>query len=133
MNTSLSRTFAATVAACTLALLAACAVVHAPVDFVALDTAAPAQPQRLASAVTIEFDTGYRRTIKAASQWKLVGSVAQGEVFKPVNDVFALEGAHMHEAYLVVHQGSVVGFYLPAERSFSSLRQQIPFSFSRTP
>jgi hypothetical protein len=32
--------------------------------------------------------------------WARVGRAEQGEVFKPVNGVFTIEGAHVHEAYL---------------------------------
>jgi hypothetical protein len=39
-----------------------------------------------------------------------------------MNDVFTIEGAHIHEAYLVVDAGDqLVGFYLPAEQAFSPM------------
>ena len=62
---------------------------------------------------------GYRRTIRQGSVWTRVGRVSQGEVYKPTNQVFMVEGTHVHEAYLVLDGDQVVGFYLPVERAFA--------------
>jgi hypothetical protein len=77
-------------------------------------------------AVTITPSTGYSKVIKADSTWQLAGSVPHGEVYRPIGDVFAVEGANVHEAYLVVNQGQVVGFYLPGEGAFAPLPGRIP-------
>jgi len=58
-------------------------------------------------------------------------SVTQGEVFKPYHDVFTLEGTNVHEAYLVVSNNTLKGFYLPVERTFSPLNTQISLTFSQ--
>jgi hypothetical protein len=44
-------------------------------------------------------------------------------------DVFTVEGSHIHEAYLVVDSGTLVGFYLPAEQSYSKLDQRTAITF----
>ena len=62
---------------------------------------------------------GYRRVIGRGSVWTRIGRVVEGEVYKPVNRVFTVEGAQIHEAYLVLDGDRVVGFYLPVERAFS--------------
>ena len=62
---------------------------------------------------------GYQRTIRKGSVWTRVGRVSQGEVYKPVDQVFTVEGTHVHEAYLVLDGDRVVGFYLPVERAFA--------------
>jgi opacity protein-like surface antigen len=115
-------------AACALAVVAGCAsVAYSPA---ALQTAATSPaPRALANPLDIEFDTGFHRTIAAGSQWQQVGAIAQGAVYKPHQDVFTLEGAHIHEAYLVVEQDKLVGFYLPAERGFSPLKRQLAINF----
>lgn len=110
--------------------VAACAAVaHVPAQIDLLDSAARGEPLVLAEPVSIAFDTGYRRDLRAGSRWLRVGSVAQGAVYKPHDDIFTVEGAHMHEAYLVVGQGKVVGFYLPAERAFTPLSQPLAIFF----
>lgn len=69
----------------------------------------------------VTFNSGYERAILKDSPWKLVGSVPQGRVYASAESVFSVEGAHVHEAYLVVTKGNLVGFYLPVEKSFTPL------------
>jgi hypothetical protein len=73
-------------------------------------------------------NTGFHRDIAAGSRWQLAGRIAQGDVYQAVGNVFTVEGAHIHEAYLVVDNQAVVGFYLPAERGFSPLKQHSAIS-----
>jgi hypothetical protein len=68
---------------------------------------------------SIDVGPGYRRTIWEGSVWTRVGRVTEGEVYRPITHVFTVEGAHVHEAYLVLDKNHVVGFYLPVERAFS--------------
>ncbi len=110
-------------------LLAGCAQVAQLPSTMTPMTAAVGTPVTLAMPLQMLLDTGYTRSVKAGSQWLQVGMIAEGTVFKPYRDVFTLEGAHVHEAYLVVRNGVLVGFYLPAERSFSPLKQQITVTF----
>ena len=72
--------------------------------------------------------TGYTRTLKAGSTWTKVGAVPQGDVYKIDNDVFLLEGAHMHEAYSVISARRLVGFYLPFEQAFVAIAPEITLS-----
>lgn len=62
---------------------------------------------------------GYDRVIARGTRWTKVGRSSEGDVYKPVGRVFTVEGAHVHEAYLVLEGDRVVGFYLPVERAFS--------------
>lgn len=91
-------------------------VVRAPADFVALSQA---QARRIVIVrpAEITLESGYRRTINAGVVLLEVGIVSAGHVFKPVNTVFTVEGKHMHEAYLVLRNERVVGFYLPVEKA----------------
>ncbi len=78
---------------------------------------------RVREPVNIRLDSGYTREIKAGSAWRFIGTVPQGRVFRPVDDVFTVEGANVHEAYLVLDSGRLVGFYLPVEGAFSPLKR----------
>jgi hypothetical protein len=51
-----------------------------------------------------------------------VGRSAEGEIFRPADGVFTVEGTQVHEAYLVLDGNRLVGFYLPVERAFSPSR-----------
>ena len=107
-------------------LLSACAaVVQSPATLSPPGAAQHGAPLVLMKDAELTLDTGYGRTLRAGSRWQHTGSVAQGDVYKPVQDVLTIEGAHMHEAWLVLSGRTVVGFYLPAERSFSPLRAQL--------
>lgn len=118
------------VAACMLALLSACAsVAQTPAQLQATPAGASSAVRTLDTPLDIELDTGYRRTIAAGSQWQQVGSIDQGAVYRPHLNVFTLEGANIHEAYLVVDKDKLVGFYLPAERGFSTLKHQLRVTF----
>jgi hypothetical protein len=97
---------------------------RAPVAFTPLTSGEP-RTLRVRETVSLTPSTGYARVIRAGSTWRLVGSLPQGEVYRPVGDVFTVEGAHVHEAYLVVVQGRVVGFYLPGEGAFAPLPDRV--------
>lgn len=84
-------------------------------------------PARLVATKTISFalDLGYARTIKAGSVFKQIARTEKGTVLKPVNTVFTVEGAQVHEAYPVLQGNRIVGFYLPVERAFSPLKEPV--------
>jgi hypothetical protein len=113
------------------ASLSGCAVQHSPTQLAALPPTQQARPCVLLAPVEIRLATGYARSLKQGSAWQPVGSTAQGMVFRPLDDAFTVEGAHVHEAYLVVQEGQLVGFYLPAERGFSRLEHPIPIHFKQ--
>src|SRR5262245_51026650 len=73
--------------------------------------------------VSVLVGPGYTRVISMGSAWTRIGRVSEGEVYKPVNRVFTVEGAHIHEAYLVLEGDRLTGFYLPVERAFSPARE----------
>ncbi|HEU4382120.1 MAG TPA: hypothetical protein VFR85_01355 [Anaeromyxobacteraceae bacterium] len=110
--------------ALTLGLGCAAELSRAPVAFTPI-TGEP-RTLRVKETVSVTPSTGYTRNIRAGSAWRLVGSLPQGEVYRPVGEVFTVEGANVHEAYLVVAQGSVVGFYLPGEAAFAPLPGAVP-------
>lgn len=107
-------------------LLAACAptVVQQPTQL----TPSAGKSFRLARAAEVALSTGYSTTLRANTRWELVGTLAQGEVYRTKDQVVTVEGAHIHEGYIVVQQGALVGFYLPVERTFSPVTPGTPLS-----
>ena len=77
--------------------------------------------------VQVKLDSGYTRVIRANTEFAAAGRISQGLVLRPTETVLTVEGAHVHEAYAVVHGEQLVGFYLPVERAFSSLPQATSF------
>lgn len=78
----------------------------------------------------ITLDTGYHRSLVRGSQWVLAGEIDEGTVYKPTHGVFTLEGADVVEAYLVVSNNRLVGFYVPKTKGFSPLDHQVLITFS---
>ncbi|OZI19557.1 hypothetical protein CAL26_18270 [Bordetella genomosp. 9] len=76
----------------------------------------------------ITLPTQYTRRIPMHSRWRLVGHLPEGDVYRPVDTVFTIEGRQVHEAYLVVSGGNLVGFYLPGEKRYSALNSRIPLN-----
>ncbi|XLZ69526.1 hypothetical protein ABT364_23785 [Massilia sp. SR12] len=119
-------TFKLTTFLLSAALLCGCAVVHQPTSM----TPVVAESRlTLAATVPLRLETGYQRTLLQGSQWTRVGQVAQGDVLRPYQHVLTVEGSHIHEAWLVVNDGKLVGFYLPAEGAFSP-QKPVPLSFN---
>ncbi len=79
----------------------------------------------MSTAVPIQLETGYQRTLKAGSVWRLAGHLPQGSVYAPVDSVLTIEGRQVHEAWLVVCEGTLLGFYLPGESAYSPLTRPI--------
>jgi len=75
----------------------------------------------LTDAVLLEPSTGYTRVLARGSRWREAGRISEGRVYRPINGVLTAEGRHVHEAYLVLDGGRVVGFYLPVEQAFMAL------------
>jgi hypothetical protein len=65
---------------------------------------------------------GYSRTLREGSNWDLIGSIPEGNVYKPRDQVLTVECSNVYEAYLVCVNQSLVGFYLPVEHGFVALK-----------
>ncbi|MGB0206072.1 MAG: hypothetical protein ACPF9K_13645 [Neptuniibacter sp.] len=85
----------------------------------------PIQTITFLDQVIIKLSTGYSRKIDKGSDWRFVGTIKEGNVFRPVDQVFTVEGAHVHEAYLTLQEKTLVGFYFPGENAFSQFEPQL--------
>jgi hypothetical protein len=73
----------------------------------------------------------YSRKLRKNSKWECIGTIDQGEVYKPINQCFTLECSNVYEAFLVIQNDNLIGFYLPVEKGYNSLKTPIPLSLSR--
>jgi hypothetical protein len=119
------------IVALALVMATGCAVQQQQTRFSPLSSQQISRPARLQQQIDIRLNTGYSRSLKGGSLWTDIGSVSEGEVYKPFQDVFTLEGAHIHEAYLVVANNTLTGFYLPAEQTFSPLDQKVSINLNK--
>ena len=81
--------------------------------------------------IQLQLDGGYERLIPAKTEFIEVGRLREGTVLRPTRHVLTVEGAHVHEAYLVVSDDMIVGFYLPVERAFAPLDHRVKVTFKR--
>ena len=84
----------------------------------------PAKFIQIVEEATVSSSAGYSRVIPSGSKWEYVGLVREGNVYKPIGHVFTIEGYHVHEAYLVVSDKRLIGFYLPVENAFSGVKKE---------
>jgi hypothetical protein len=112
-----------------LGILGGCAleVVRSPVNI----TLVKGSEFVLTQPAYLVLDSGYQRTINSGTTFLEIGTTQYGMVLKPLNTSFTIEGAHMHEAYPVIQNGAVTGFYLPVEKSFSPLTKPIAISIEK--
>jgi hypothetical protein len=78
----------------------------------------------LEKELNVNLDTGYKRKLKVNTNWTYAGTISLGDVFRTGDQVLTVEGSNIHEAYIVVSSGKLVGFYLPVERTFCPLSEQ---------
>jgi hypothetical protein len=71
--------------------------------------------------VRVGLGTGYSRTLKQGTRWAFVGTIPQGDVYKTKDQVLTVEASNIHEAFIVVASGKIIGFYLPVEKTFTPL------------
>lgn len=84
----------------------------------------PAKFIQIVEEASVSSSAGYSRVIRSGSKWEYVGLLKEGNVYKPIDHVFTIEGYHVHEAYLVVKGNTLIGFYLPVENSFSRVKKE---------
>ena len=76
---------------------------------------------------------GYSRTLRKGSRWFAIGKLTEGVVYRSRDQTLTIECSNVFEAYPVVTQERLVGFYLPVEKGFSPLSEPIPLAVSRQP
>jgi hypothetical protein len=76
---------------------------------------------KLSEDVEISLGTGYKRKLKAGTRWECIGKIEKGDVYRTKDQILTVEGSNIYEACIVVSEDQLVGFYLPANQTFSPL------------
>ena len=79
----------------------------------------------LTKNIIVGIGSGYKRTLKKGTRWFCIGSIKQGDVFKTKDQILTIEASNIYEANIVVVKDNLIGFYLPVEHSFSSLKTPV--------
>jgi hypothetical protein len=72
----------------------------------------------LHAPVVIELDHAKPVRLRAKTSWDRIGEIPQGTVFSTADQVVVVESFNTRQAYIVVSEGRVVGYFLPVENSF---------------
>ena len=103
-------------------LIAGCHVKYTPV---ALETDTPKPMWRLTEKVDIRLESGSTTHLNPDTTWDYVGTIEQGEVYKTKDQIVTIKGANMFEAYIVLSEDCIVGFYLPVEKGFTRISKPV--------
>jgi hypothetical protein len=60
-------------------------------------------------------------TLNANTTWTFVGKIEQGDVYKSKEQTVTVWGSNFYEAYPVIKGGTLYGFYLPVEKTFTAI------------
>ncbi len=102
-------------------------VVRNKVDFSPSD-AGDGSVLTMARPVRVGGVTGFHEVLEKGTSWRRAGSIPQGDVYRRVGGVFMLTGRNAHEAWLVVSDRGLVGFYLPGEGAFAPASRVLELS-----
>jgi hypothetical protein len=76
-------------------------------------------------SIEVSLGTGYSRTLKAGTRWECVGRIQAGSVFESKDQLLTVEASNIHEAYIVLSVGKLVGFYLPGKNGYFGLAKPV--------
>jgi hypothetical protein len=67
----------------------------------------------------VTIASGWATPLRKGTNWRQVGKIKEGDVLKTADPIVTVEASNLFEAYPVIDHGSVVGFFLPVENSFT--------------
>jgi hypothetical protein len=76
--------------------------------------------------------TSFPTRLKSGTRWSHVGSTEHGDVFRTKDQIVTVEASNIHEAYLVLSNRVVTGFYLPVEKTFAPARKPVLLPTTQT-
>lgn len=99
-------------------LTAGCATPIVELSAPLSSTEASDEPYRLQNAATVKVSNAAPVSLKAGTVWTRIGTIDRGAVFDTKDQVVIVNSFDVHEAALVVSDGTVVGLYLKALESY---------------
>jgi len=103
-------------------LISGCSVKYTPV---VMETTTPKPMWTLTEKIDVRLESGSTTHLKPDTTWEHVGTIEQGEVYKTKDQIVTVKGANMFEAYLVISEERIVGFYLPVENGYTRISKSI--------
>ena len=119
--------------AATLALAGCMSLSVRPTTYTPVPSAAAVQPLRLAKAVAAPLTNDATVVLAEGSQWLPAGSIPQGMVYRKLGGTLMIDAKRLREAYPVVADNKLVGFYFPGETSFTPVTYATTLNLEPTP
>lgn len=93
---------------------------------VQIDTTGVTKPSfMLSENVDFAIGYGYERRLQKDTVWTYQGHVPAGDVYYSGDQVLTVEASNIYEAYLVISNKDLVGFYLPVEDAYYPLEKKV--------
>ena len=83
---------------------------------------------RLAKDISVAPASGQKVKLKSGTEWQYVCTIDQGDVYKTKDQVVAITASNTYEAYIVITDAGMTGFFLPLEKTFSPLHKLTPLA-----
>lgn len=90
-----------------------------PVQYVKVNT--QQSGFKLENEVNVDLGTGYSRKLNKGTEWYYISTISQGDIFKTNDQILTVEGSNIFEAFIVMSEKKLVGFFLPVEETYFSL------------
>lgn len=99
-------------------LFVSCAVQHQPLSAAMVPTETPETKWVLQEKVRLKVSGAESVTLRAGTEWRVVGSIPQGAVCRSRDQVVVLNSFNVHEGFIVIDDNQVIGCYIPATKTF---------------
>lgn len=83
---------------------------------------------RLAKDTSVSPARGQNIKLRSGTEWQYVCTIDQGDVYKTKDQVVTITASNTYEAYIVITDAGMTGFYLPLEKVFSPLSKVTPLA-----
>lgn len=104
-----------------------------PTTYTPVPAATAVQPLRLAKAVAAPLTNDATVMLAEGSQWSPAGSIPQGLVYRKLGGTLMIDAKRLREAYPVVADNKLVGFYFPGESAFTPVTYATTMDLEPTP
>jgi len=85
----------------------------------------------LKDEVILNTGTGYNRKLNKGTRWHYVNTIPYGDIFKTKDQILTIERSNIFEAFIVVSDENLVGFFLPVEQTYSPLNKPKPLAVEK--
>lgn len=78
-----------------------------------------------------QLPCGYSRVLRKGTRWDPAGEIPKGIIYRSKDQILTLECSNVYEAYLVVKENRLVGFYLPVEKGYVAVSNPVQLPIHR--